>query len=274
MADVKLSAGRKALQTSLFDAQNRMMYDIQKGIGRMFVYAQMPVSKTQEVLSQRWLGGNYSGRVWTDTQKLAQEIETCVMENTMAGKTSEQTYQNLLDLCGQDMRKTNRLIRTETSYAANQGEKYAYEQANIKEYEFVSALEARTCEICGGLDGKRFPVNASKPGKNFPPMHPHCRCTTMPYDKDLEAILTDEDTRWARDPETGEAYEVPMKMTYEEWKKKQQEISGIDSVDVARKKLYSAQNGFYKIVKKWYNKREGRELCRGVKYRIYAVFEH
>ena len=157
----------------------------------------------------------------------------------MAGKTSEQTYQNLLDLCGQDMRKTNRLIRTETSYVANQGEKYAYEQANIKEYEFVSALEARTCEICGGLDGRRFPVNASKPGKNFPPMHPHCRCTTMPYDKDLEAILTDEDTRWARDPETGKAYEVPMSMTYEEWKKKQQEISGIDSVEIARKKLYN-----------------------------------
>lgn len=61
----------------------------------------------------------------------------------------------------------------------------------------------------------------------------------MPYDKDLEAVLTDEDTRWARDPETGKAYEVPMSMTYEEWKKKQHEISGIDSVEIARKKLYN-----------------------------------
>lgn len=237
VADVKLAAGNTAIQTSLFDAQNRLMYDIQKNIGRMFSYAQMPVSRAQEVLSQRWLGGNYSSRVWADVGRLADELQTAVMENMLAGKTSDETYAELVRLAGGDVMKTNRLIRTETSYAANQGEKYAYEAAGFDDYVFVSALEMRTCKVCGGLDGKRIPLRDARPGKNYPPMHPFCRCTTKPYDPDMAALMGDGDTRWARDPVTGEVVRVPMSMTYSEWMEKQRELYGSDSVETARKKL-------------------------------------
>lgn len=45
-------------------------------------------------------------------------------------------------------------------------------------------------------------------------MHPYCRCTTVPYDKDLP----DVETRWSRDPETGKGVYV-KDMNYSEWNK-------------------------------------------------------
>lgn len=53
-------------------------------------------------------------------------------------------------------------------------------------------------------------------GVTAPPFHPWCRGTTAPYFADMEGI----GERWARDPKTGKAYEVPKDMTYREWKQK------------------------------------------------------
>lgn len=241
VAEVQRGAVEKAMMDTAVDGCDRMMFDIQRNLGRLFPYAQMNAGRAQEILKQRWLGGNYSARIWSNADQLADSLQTCVMENMMGGKTSDQTYHDILDLCGQDMRKANRLIRTETSYAANQGEKYAYQAAGIERYEFVAALEARTCERCGGLDGQTFPVKSARVGYNYPPMHPFCRCTTCPYDEDMQALLTDGDTRWARDPVTGEEVQVPMTMTYSEWRKAQNDRYGADTVETQRKKLYNVK---------------------------------
>ena len=50
---------------------------------------------------------------------------------------------------------------------------------------------------------------------NYPPFHPFCRTTTVPYYEDVE----NEGTRAARDPKTGKTYYVPSNMKYKDWKK-------------------------------------------------------
>ena len=67
------------------------------------------------------------------------------------------------------------------------------------------------------MDGKIFFISDAKPGTNLPPFHQGCRCTTVPYYDDTD--LADQ-TRVARDPETGKTYEVPADMTYADWKEK------------------------------------------------------
>ncbi|MDK6779531.1 hypothetical protein QP336_26150, partial [Escherichia coli] len=64
------------------------------------------------------------------------------------------------------------------------------------------------------LDERIFNVKDKKEGINYPLMHPYCRCTTVPYDKDLP----DVETRWSRDPETGKGVYV-KDMNYSEWNK-------------------------------------------------------
>ena len=49
---------------------------------------------------------------------------------------------------------------------------------------------------------------------NYPTMHPHCRCTTVP-------ALEKGGKRYARDIETGKGYEVESGQTFKNWRKQQ-----------------------------------------------------
>ncbi len=92
-----------------------------------------------------------------------------------------------------------------------------YERDSVEKYQILSALDSKTCDICGELDGKIFPVKNAVIGVNFPPFHSGCRCTTVPYyDDSPENDLT----RIARDPNTGKNIYVPGSMTYKEYKEK------------------------------------------------------
>ncbi|MBR2742546.1 MAG: hypothetical protein IKD89_03060 [Clostridia bacterium] len=71
-------------------------------------------------------------------------------------------------------------------------------------------------------------------GVTAPPFHPWCRTTTAPYFEDDFDVPGE---RAARDAEGG-TYYVPADMTYEQWKKKQDEKYGESFIDRERKKAY------------------------------------
>jgi len=110
-----------------------------------------------------------------------------------------------------------RLLRTETAYVAAEMEAEAYEEAEFEEYEFVATLDTRTSTICQEMDGKRFKLKDRETGKNYPPMHPFCRSTTVAV---IDGFDISKMQRRARDPETDKTYKVPANMNYEEWYQK------------------------------------------------------
>lgn len=62
------------------------------------------------------------------------------------------------------------------------------------------------------MDGKVFNLNEKEDGVNYPPLHPNCRSTVVPYfDEEI-----DVGERIARDSE-GDTYYVPADMKYEVW---------------------------------------------------------
>ena len=85
----------------------------------------------------------------------------------------------------------------------------------VEKYEILATLDSKTCGICGNLDGEVFLAEEAVTGKNMPPFHCFCRCTDVPHYDDED--LADQ-TRAARDPETGKTYEVAGDMTWKEWK--------------------------------------------------------
>lgn len=91
-----------------------------------------------------------------------------------------------------------------------------YKEDGVEKYQILATLDDNTCSICGKMDGKIFNVCEAVIGKNVPPFHSNCRCTTVPYYDDTDLAYQ---TRVARNPETGKTYEVPADMTYEEWRK-------------------------------------------------------
>lgn len=73
----------------------------------------------------------------------------------------------------------DRLIRTEASKFYNNAAQDSYRAAGISKVEWLTEKDDRTCEICGPLDGKQFPV-----GGISAPAHPNCRCTILPVIED------------------------------------------------------------------------------------------
>ena len=111
--------------------------------------------------------------------------------------------------------RAKRESRTTITEVSNDAHMIEYKKAGAKMYRFMATFDERTCPVCGQLDGKRFPVDEAKPGVNYPPMHPNCRCTTVAaLSKEVEALLK---PRSILDRATGQYHEVPRDFTFEDW---------------------------------------------------------
>lgn len=199
------------------EGYGRMMFDIQKGVGLLFDFAHLPRHAIREAMQAGWLGRNYSKSIWKNTAKLAEQAQGIVTGGMLSG-ASIQTMTNQLDaLKGTGQYICERLIRSETSYFANQGEMRAYAEAGIRQYAYLATLDDVTSKTCIALDGETFDVADAKAGVNCPPMHAFCRSTTVARfdDEALEGIR-----RRARDPATGAYMTVPATMNYGAWRAK------------------------------------------------------
>ena len=126
-----------------------------------------------------------------------------------------------------------------------QGALAAYSEDGVQQYEVVATLDLRTSEICQEMDGKRFDVAEAVTGVNYPPFHPWCRTTTIPYYDDMDYS---GNTRVARGGD-GKTYKVPADMTYKEWKAEY--IENNPDAILTRKKLknYNSDKNQYQSYK-------------------------
>lgn len=209
------------------EAYYQGVFEIQKQTGLAFSFARIDTDVISRIINSQWSGANYSGRIWRNTQFLAEELKEELLINLLTGRTERETAQMIAERFSVGASKARRLVRTESCYLTNQMEILSYEECGIETYIFVATLDLRTSEICRSLDGKRFKVSEQQPGKNCPPMHPWCRSTTICGISDEELA---EMKRRARDPENGKTYTVPANMTYEEWYRKYVEKSIADDI--------------------------------------------
>lgn len=208
---------RQHLGNTVPNAYYRTMYDIQRGTGYGFSFAQISTQRADEILRNNWSGASYSNRIWSNTQTIAELVKNELFVGQMVGKSYHDMTTVIMEKMGVGAMQARRLVRTESCYVANQAEMRSYEECGIDKYRYVATLDLRTSEICQELDGKVFEVTKQQPGVNCPPMHPNCRSTTIAeFDTDVMAGMQ----RRARDPATGKNVIVPADMTYQEWYEK------------------------------------------------------
>lgn len=196
------------------DSYYRTVYDMQKNTTYAYDFNKLADNDVKAAIAQNWAGGNYSSRIWKNTEKLAQNLENVIVEGLMTGQSIRTMSERLEKKAEGDKYSINRLMRTEVNYCCNQGALMSLKDAGMEKYIFLATLDLRTSEICQSLDKKVFYVKDAKVGKNYPPMHPHCRSTATAY---IEGRDTSRLKRRARDPETGKTVLVPYDMNYEEW---------------------------------------------------------
>lgn len=140
------------------------IYDIQKGTGLGFSFAQIDDRTIKLMLNENWVdGGNFSQRIWNNSEKLGNYLRTQLTADTMSGKSIQKIASELSEYMNVGLYNATRLVRTEVCHFANEAEMLSYEELDIEKYRFISTLDNVTCEHCAGLDNKVFNVKDRKP---------------------------------------------------------------------------------------------------------------
>lgn len=205
--------------TSFFEqlaekAYYKTIYNTQRRTGLGFSFSNIDQKQIDRVLRMNWSGKHYSKRIWKNTDDLADTVKDELLVSLLTGRTDRETAAVITEKFGGGAIKARRLIRTESCFLSGELTAQAYEECGIKKYRYVATLDLRTSKVCRELDGKIFLVSERRAGKNYPPMHPWCRSTTI-SDIDEEALKNMK--RGAYNPKTGRIETVPANMTYEQW---------------------------------------------------------
>lgn len=198
------------------DSFYRTCFEIQKGTGIGFDVSKLDDKKVSKILSKPWSvdGENFSEKLWKNKAKLINTLDQEMSRMVLTGESPKKAIIHIKKAMETSKFAAGRLVMTEQAYFTSLAQKDGFKELNVEEYEFVGTLDNHTCDKCGELDGKHFPLEAMEVGVNAPPMHPFCRCTTCPY---FDDEFTIDGYRVGRNTQTGEKNYFPANMTYNEW---------------------------------------------------------
>lgn len=233
-----VNLARSAYYNTMFDAMQRAGYG--------FNVKMLDPKRIKRVMDRSWAGSGFSKRLWGNTKALEDAVKREIMVNLLTGRPPIKASQAIDEEFGKGYNNARRLIRTESAYITNQMTLEGYKDLEAEKYIYVAILDLKTSKVCRSLDKKRFLVKNAKTGVNYPPMHPWCRSTTIPWMPDH--LLKNMKQR-ALDPKTGKHVLVPGDMTYEQWYKqfvqdeKALKISSPSSTKSMKRSLDSIRQG-------------------------------
>lgn len=229
VADVELQKSTELYRKTVEDNYLHNVFDFQQGTGYAYEFASMSPEHIEEILKNNWSGKHYSKSVWDNTDLLAEKLQQTLTAGLMSGKSYKRMAAELTELTSYGQYAAERLIRTETAYLIEESDKAAAIDRGTKVRIFRATLDRKTSKACQEHDGDRVPIEESVPGKNVPPLHPHCRSW---MEEEIEGY--EHRIRAARDTETGERITIPANMTYTDWKDNVRDTLEINQYDVRK----------------------------------------
>lgn len=213
--DVKSLEG--LLKGSYNDTYYRNIYNSQAVEGKFSSnFAHVDDKKLNAVIHSGWKGSNFSTRLWGNaTHTLPKTLSETLFRGIALGYGPDRlTQMARVKLKDFSENQIHRLVTTEAAHIVEQATLDSYKEIGLEKYEYLATLESHTCEVCGKLDGKVMEVSKQETGTNYPPIHPYCRCTTVPWDKWFEE---NDIKRWSRNEETGKGESIDD-ISYSKWK--------------------------------------------------------
>lgn len=189
---VQIKKRLKALGTDEIDVYNRqfeaMYLNNEKWIHKAFPkdlitgdFLLSTDKQVKSVLDSIWCsdGKHWSSRVWKNKALLQQRIEKGLIDCISRGVAKDEMIKQLMTDFGIGFNEADRIVRTELTHVQGQSTANSYMNAGIKKYEYLSAIDSRTSDICKKLNGKIFDFNDMEVGVNYPPTHVNCRSTVI-----------------------------------------------------------------------------------------------
>lgn len=146
------------------------------GLGKNF-YSNNP-DITKLFVNVPWSNGeNFSQRIWGNTDKLANYLNTDIAQGFARGDSYERLVRQLRQRFGKVSRNdAYRLIYTEGTYVMAESSMHPFTE-DFEKYRLSTVGDGKVCEICRSVAQETFDIKDRQPGVNFPPLHPWCRCS-------------------------------------------------------------------------------------------------
>lgn len=139
----------------------------------------------KQLIATPWSEKHFSQAVWDNKAKMLEILKKGLTESVVLGKSKDETVKKLKDLIlstNSDrgfkgaFADADRLVRTELMHMINEAQRQKYKDGGYIQLEIVVSEDERTCENCGGKQGKIISIDSDE----LPPFHARCRCTTIP----------------------------------------------------------------------------------------------
>lgn len=99
------------------EAYYHNIYDIQRGSGLAFNFAQIDNGTIKLLLNENWTNNaNFSQRIWNNSEKLGNYLRTRLTADTMSGKSIAKISKELSNYMNVGLYNATRLVRTEVNH--------------------------------------------------------------------------------------------------------------------------------------------------------------
>lgn len=158
--------------------------------------------KTQDLID---LSNRLSKTLFTDLAKIFDRSINLNLEKVFRSQVDDE-----LNSAGYAI---TRQVHTETTSIVGDATIRANKRMSVKYYIYLTERDALVCGLCMPLNGQKFEVSQKETGKNYPPIHPNCRCQTMPFiDKQTIEFLKKQAEIVSYSYRT-----VPISMSFADW---------------------------------------------------------
>lgn len=205
--------GEQLLKDVYSDAYYRTWYNINLYHGFHQEFAQINPKHVEELIKYPFNGADFSTRLWKQKDHMLSQLNERITTMLIQGRHPSTLSKEFAKAFETKEFEAYRLLYTEMAFISEQGSLEAYKEDGVEKYQNLATLDMKTSQICQDKDGEIYLISEWRTGVNAPPYHPFCRTTTVPYYDDV----SDDETRIARNKETGKSYKVPANVTYKEW---------------------------------------------------------
>ena len=208
------SQTKNFLETEYKEGYYKTIFNVQQFLHFSSSFTNLNIKAIEKAVATKYMTENYSQVLWRNKNSLLNILNQQIPQGIILGQNPNKVASIASKKLETNYKSTVRLIRTEYNLILNDASAQGYKECGIDKYQLLATLDSRTSYICQEMDGKIFEVSKKEVGINYPPFHPNCRTTTIPYfepdeyDIDIERIAKDN---------KGKNYYVPGNLTYKQW---------------------------------------------------------
>lgn len=168
------------------------------GFGKNFYSNNSGVIK--QFVDVPWANGkDFSQRIWDNTDKLANYLNTNIAQGLARGDSYDRLVRNLRQRFSDVSRNdAYRLIYTEGTYVMAEATIQPFVE-DFQKYRVSTVGDGKVCSICRAAATQAFDIKYRRPGVNFPPLHTWCRCTFTIEVDDWDKWMDDYEKKYSRE---------------------------------------------------------------------------